>query len=172
MHLASSTYLLLSQGLEEWEKEEQEQEEQEQIEGEEEQGEKEEEQEEDYPSAHIPYTHTHTKKWFGLEKYLPRSSTRARNVYLDLDRRFPQYMDRQVGLARGTYSYNKETELEIEMRWIGPKSAGGGGYEWPLKARDWLFDPHQGRLQLALQPILNGGDYCFVNCDAYIVSYY
>ena len=34
----------------------------------------------------------------------------------------------------------------------------------------WRFDPYQERLQVALQPILNGVDLCFVNCDAYIVT--
>ena len=40
------------------------------------------------------------------------------------------------------------------------------------KTGGWRFDPHQGRLRVALQPILNGGDLCFVNCAANIVSYY
>ena len=30
----------------------------------------------------------------------------------------------------------------------------------------------QGRFQVALQPILNGGDHCSINCDANIVSYF
>ena len=33
----------------------------------------------------------------------------------------------------------------------------------------WRFDPHQWGLWVALQPILNGGDPCFINCDANIV---
>ena len=32
------------------------------------------------------------------------------------------------------------------------------------------FDPHQVRLQVALQPILNRGDLCFVNCHANMVT--
>ena len=39
-------------------------------------------------------------------------------------------------------------------------------------AGGWRFDPQQGRFRVALQPILNGGDFCFVICDANIVSYY
>ena len=61
---------------------------------------------------------------------------------------------------------------------------------WSLDQRCRRFDPRQGRslmtgytgglavwspaggFRVALQPILNGGDLCFVNCDANIVSYY
>ena len=32
------------------------------------------------------------------------------------------------------------------------------------------FDSHEGRFRVALQPILNGGNLCFVNCDANIIS--
>ena len=39
------------------------------------------------------------------------------------------------------------------------------------KLGGWRFDPHQERLR-ALQLILNGGNPCFVNCDANILSYY
>ena len=35
-----------------------------------------------------------------------------------------------------------------------------------------MNDRYQGRLQLALQPILNEGDHYFVNCNANIVGYY
>ena len=42
----------------------------------------------------------------------------------------------------------------------------------PIPFNGRRFDPLHRQFRVALQPILNGGDLCFVNCDANIVSYH